>query len=218
MCVVVPHILARGPAARPRCIPPTCGALGIEPRCATNRIAGCTTRRTWRRASPPTPDHAETTGRFIATQRSLRAPLENPIDIKGVSPPLTTPTRRAWRPPSPSAPNHGGTSAVPTRSGRPPSSRDPMANPARIGCRHRGCRWTPRTGSFGCPFHPQRLGRFANLLALQAPHRAVPPSWYMPFPAAPKRVCGPLDCESIPKKTLDGSSQRSTMPACALNN
>jgi len=30
MCVVVPHILARGPAARPRCITPGIGALGIR--------------------------------------------------------------------------------------------------------------------------------------------------------------------------------------------
>lgn len=39
MCVVVPHILARGPAARPRCIPPAYGALGLEPRAPFNRIA-----------------------------------------------------------------------------------------------------------------------------------------------------------------------------------
>ena len=33
MCAVIQHILARGPAARPRCIPPACGVrFGIEPR------------------------------------------------------------------------------------------------------------------------------------------------------------------------------------------
>ena len=30
MCVVVPHILARGPAARPRCIPPTMATSGYR--------------------------------------------------------------------------------------------------------------------------------------------------------------------------------------------
>ena len=37
------------------------------------------TRRTWRRASPPAPNHAQTTGRSISNQGSLRAPTDTPM-------------------------------------------------------------------------------------------------------------------------------------------
>ncbi len=39
------------------------------------------TRWTWRRASPPTPNHAQTAARLTTNQGSLRAPTDSPMTI-----------------------------------------------------------------------------------------------------------------------------------------
>lgn len=111
MCAVIPHHLGKGgPLRASRCIPPgSWRGLGIEP---------C-------RASEPY-------RRFITRGEITVLPAEDmppaPIDMKGVSPPLTAPTRQTWSLPAPPAPDHGGTSAVPSRSGSLQAPRDPMAN------------------------------------------------------------------------------------------
>ena len=101
MSVVVPQHLARGPAARPRCIPPASGSFWeLNPiqshrsyRRSTTRgrlRSPCThrsfqedhgaiaplgtTRRAWRRASPPAPNHAQTSGRPITNQGAFLLP------------------------------------------------------------------------------------------------------------------------------------------------
>ena len=39
------------------------------------------TRRAWRRASPPAPNHAQTSGRSISNQGSVPAPTDTPMTI-----------------------------------------------------------------------------------------------------------------------------------------
>lgn len=100
--------LARGPAARPRCIPPTSGSFrALNPfqshrsyRRSTTRgrlRSPCThrsfqedhgaiaplgtTRKAWRLASPPAPNHARTSGRPITNQGSVPAPPDTPMTI-----------------------------------------------------------------------------------------------------------------------------------------
>ena len=65
MCVVVPHILARGPAARPRCIPPAIGSLrALNPFLSQETVSPVNHSRetslslhpsTWRAFLPPRP-------------------------------------------------------------------------------------------------------------------------------------------------------------------
>lgn len=75
MCVVLQHILARGPAARPRCIPPAFGALGVRPPFApTKRIAVLS---------------LASSGRCTTSQGSVPATPNNPM-TKGTSLPYGT--------------------------------------------------------------------------------------------------------------------------------
>jgi hypothetical protein len=126
-----PHILARGPLARPRCIPQLAARLGIEPCHAVGTFGRSTTARGEPPRSPKTPmavvsppdhDHAYaawTRAREILLSprphrpRSLRCPLE--------------PTSRTRRFPSPPAPDHGRNPVV--RSPRmPPNALDTAAS------------------------------------------------------------------------------------------
>lgn len=101
--------LARGPAARPRCIPPAAGSsralspfqsqktvspvnhsretsLSLHPSILSGRSGAYRrplnpTRRTWRYASPPAPHHAQPTGRLIPDQGSVPATPDAPMTI-----------------------------------------------------------------------------------------------------------------------------------------
>lgn len=127
MCVVLPHILARGPATRPRCIPPA----WCEARHRASSHRQPLRRLTTRGETSPLPLHPIDQGAFVPlwnpdrpyadrlraslskldhddgrrrprpapcrnewpfhpTQGSLRAPLKNPIDIKGIAAPHDT--------------------------------------------------------------------------------------------------------------------------------
>lgn len=108
LCFVVQNSLARGPAARPRCIPPASGSFrALNPfqshrsyrRSSTRgRLRSpCThrsfqddhgaiaplgtSRRAWRSASPPAPNHAQTAARSITNQGSVPAPTDTPMTI-----------------------------------------------------------------------------------------------------------------------------------------
>jgi len=105
MCVVLQHILARGPLRAPVASPSPWLFQGIEPvpepadRIAGQSLAGDfalpapidhgaiappePTRRTWRYASPPAPHHARTSGRPITNQGSVPAAPDTPWPLHG---------------------------------------------------------------------------------------------------------------------------------------
>jgi len=75
-------ILARGLAARPRCIPQAVALPGHRTHSRARRsYRRSITRRAWRSASPPAPNHARTSGRPITNQGSVPAPPDTPMTI-----------------------------------------------------------------------------------------------------------------------------------------
>ena len=139
MCVVVQHYLGKGdPLRAPVASPPACGwSQGIKPvsqpaeRFAAQPRARrlrspCThdqrgyraplkpTRRTWRRPSPPAPNHRQPADRLISDQGSVPAAPDTP---------MTTSWRRLSRD------QEGSMSWLPFLE------TFPSTNPAQIGCR-----------------------------------------------------------------------------------
>ena len=105
MCVVVPHILARGPAARPRCIPPAIGSLRVLNPSRAKRpyrrsitrggLRSPCTHRLGGRSAPKTPDHVmETISSRPGKGARRSCPSHGPIpSTKGRVTPLGTPTK-----------------------------------------------------------------------------------------------------------------------------
>ena len=173
LCFVVQNSLARGPAARPRCIPPASGSSwALNPiqshrsyRRSTTRgrlRSPCThrsfqedhgaiaplgtTRRAWRRASPPAPNHAQTFGRPITNQGSVPAPTDTPMrtssrPLHGDQPRAVWMRAMSWRRASPET-RKGAFHSCPCL-GTIPSTKarscptGPLTSRPPVGCRQR---------------------------------------------------------------------------------
>ena len=83
------------------------------------------TRRAWRRASPPAPNHARTSGRPITNQGSVPAPTDTPMTISWRR--LHRDQEGSFRATLSLEPSNRAGAFVPLAS---------LTNPARIGCRH----------------------------------------------------------------------------------
>ena len=82
MCVVVPHILARGPLRAPVQPPAVALVRALNPARASRPYRRSTTRRAWRRPSPPAPNHGSmgvSPPLETHSQGRCRSPL-HPID------------------------------------------------------------------------------------------------------------------------------------------
>ena len=89
MCVVLQHILARGPAARPRCIPPACGAIQALSLLAPSKLFAVLSLASCGRCITSLPPPKRSIGFAQAGQGSVPATPNNPM-TKGTSLPCGT--------------------------------------------------------------------------------------------------------------------------------
>lgn len=104
-------------------------SLSLHPSILSGRSGAIapheSTRRAWRRASPPAPNHARTSGRPITNQGSVPAPTDTPMTISWRR--LHRDHEGSFRATLSLEPSHRAGAFVPLAS---------LTNPARIGCRH----------------------------------------------------------------------------------
>jgi len=75
MCVVLQHIVARGPVAFPRPLV----LQGVDPHRTNKTYRRFFTRRAWRFASPPAPNYAQMSGRLIVSRGSVPVAPDTPM-------------------------------------------------------------------------------------------------------------------------------------------